>query len=276
MINSPPQKYNPTDVEKKILKFWEEQNIFKKSIEQRKNCKPYVFLEGPPTANGMPHPGHILTRVMKDLILRYQTMKGHYILRKAGWDTHGLPVEIEVEKELGLEDKQQIEEYGIKKFNQECKKCVFKYENAWVEMTKRIGFWLDMDNPYVTLKNEYIESVWWSIKQAWEKKLLYKGHKVVPYCPRCGTALSAHEISQGYKTINEPSIFIKFKLKNQDAYFLAWTTTPWTLISNVALAVNPNENYLKIRLNGQVLILAEERSSILLKNRNCSYCSCFW
>ena len=156
MINSPPQKYNPTDVEKKILKFWEEQNIFKKSIEQRKNCKPYVFLEGPPTANGMPHPGHILTRVMKDLILRYQTMKGHYILRKAGWDTHGLPVEIEVEKELGLEDKQQIEEYGIKKFNQECKKCVFKYENAWVEMTKRIGFWLDMDNPYVTLKNEYI------------------------------------------------------------------------------------------------------------------------
>jgi len=275
MIKSPPQKYSPTDVEKKILKFWEEQNIFKKSIEQRKNCKPYVFLEGPPTANGMPHPGHILTRVMKDLILRYHTMKGYYILRKAGWDTHGLPVEIEVEKELGLEDKQQIEEYGIKKFNQECKKCVFKYENAWVEMTERIGFWLDMDNPYVTLKNEYIESVWWSLKQAWEKKLLYKGHKVVPYCPRCGTALSAHEISQGYKTVNDPSILVKFKLKNQDAYFLAWTTTPWTLISNVALAVNPNENYLKIKLNRQVLILAEERSSVLLKGQEFEYLDYF-
>jgi isoleucyl-tRNA synthetase len=267
MIKTPPQKYNPTDVEKKILKFWEEHNIFRKSIDQRKDCKSYVFLEGPPTANGMPHPGHILTRVMKDLILRYQTMKGHYILRKAGWDTHGLPVEIEVEKELGLEDKQQIEEYGIKKFNQECKKCVFRYENAWVEMTRRIGFWLDMENPYVTLKNDYIESVWWSLKQAWEKKLLYKGHKVVPYCPRCGTALSAHEISQGYKTVSDPSIFVKFKLKNKDEYLLAWTTTPWTLISNVALAVNPNENYIKIKYNGQILILAEERSSVLLKGQ---------
>lgn len=275
MIESPPQKYNPTFIEKKILKFWEKQNIFKKSIDQRKDCKPYVFLEGPPTANGMPHPGHILTRVMKDLILRYQTMKGHYILRKAGWDTHGLPVEIEVEKELGLEDKQQIDEYGIKKFNQECKKCVFKYENAWVEMTKRIGFWLNMDDPYITLKNEYIESVWWSLKQAWEKKLLFKGHKVVPYCPRCGTALSAHEISQGYKTVKDPSIFVKFKIKNQDAYFLAWTTTPWTLISNVALAVNPKENYLKIRYNGQVLIFAEERSSVLLKDQEYEYLDYF-
>ncbi len=275
MIESPPQKYNPTFIEKKILKFWEKQNIFKKSIYQRKDCKPYVFLEGPPTANGMPHPGHILTRVMKDLILRYQTMKGHYILRKAGWDTHGLPVEIEVEKELGLEDKQQIDEYGIKKFNQECKKCVFKYENAWVEMTKRIGFWLNMDDPYITLKNEYIESVWWSLKQAWEKKLLFKGHKVVPYCPRCGTALSAHEISQGYKTVKDPSIFVKFKIKNQDAYFLAWTTTPWTLISNVALAVNPKENYLKIRYNGQVLIFAEERSSVLLKDQEYEYLDYF-
>ncbi len=267
MIKQPPQKYKPTSVEKKILKFWDEKNIFQKSIDQRKGCKPYVFLEGPPTANGMPHPGHILTRVVKDLVLRYQTMKGHYILRKAGWDTHGLPVEIEVEKELGLSDKQEVENYGIESFNKECKKCVFKYENVWVDMTKRIGFWLDMKNPYVTLENDYIESVWWSLKQAWEKKLLYRGHKVVPYCPRCGTALSAHEISQGYKNVKEPSIFVKFKLKEEDAYFLAWTTTPWTLISNVALAVHPDELYIKVRYNNQVLILAEERASVLLKDQ---------
>lgn len=267
MIKSPPQKYTPTNVEKDILKFWEENNIFQKSIDQRKGCKPYVFLEGPPTANGLPHPGHVLTRVVKDLICRYQTMNGHYILRKAGWDTHGLPVEIEVEKNLGLENKQGVEEYGIKKFNEECKKCVFKYENAWVENTRRIGFWLDMKHPYITLENDYIESVWWSLKQAWEKKLLYKGHKVVPYCPRCGTALSAHELSQGYKTVEEPSIFIKFKLKNEDAYFLAWTTTPWTLISNVALAVHPDEYYIKIRYHGEIMILAEERAGILLKGQ---------
>jgi len=267
MIESPPQKYSPREVEEKIQKFWVENDIFKKSIEQRKNCKPYIFLEGPPTANGMPHPGHVLTRVMKDLVLRYQTMNGHYIERKAGWDTHGLPVEIEVEKQLGLEDKQGIEKYGIAKFNEACKKSTLKYERAWVDMTRRIAFWLDMDNPYITFKNEYIESVWWSLKQAWDKKLLYKGHKVVPYCPRCGTALSAHEIAQGYKTIEEPSIFVKFKLKNEDAYFLAWTTTPWTLISNVALAVHPNETYIKIRYNGQTLILAEARAGALLKGQ---------
>jgi len=265
MIKSLPQKYNPKDVEEKIQKFWVENDIFKKSIDQRKGCTPYVFLEGPPTANGLPHPGHVLTRVMKDLVLRYQTMNGHYILRKAGWDTHGLPVEIEVEKKLGLHDKSDVEKYGVTKFNEECKKSVFKYENAWVDMTNRIAFWLDMDNPYITLKNEYIESVWWSLKQAWEKKLLYRGHKVVPYCPRCGTALSTHEISQGYKTIEDPSIFVKFKLKNEDAYFLAWTTTPWTLISNVALAVHPDATYIKIRYNGEVLILAEERTAALLK-----------
>ncbi|MBU0498408.1 MAG: isoleucine--tRNA ligase [Candidatus Thermoplasmatota archaeon] len=267
MIQTPPQKYSPRTIEKKILTFWQQQNIFQKSIDQRKGQPPFVFLEGPPTANGMPHPGHVLTRVMKDLILRYQAMHGHYILRKAGWDTHGLPVEIEVEKNLGLEDKQGIEKYGVTAFNEECKKCVFKYENAWVHMTQRIGFWLDMDHPYITLKNEYIESVWWSLKQAWEKKLLYKGHKVVPYCPRCGTVLSAHEMAQGYKTIEEPSIFVKFKLKNEDAYFLAWTTTPWTLLSNVALAVHPNKNYLKIRYNGQVIILAEERAAYILKGQ---------
>ena len=267
MIQSPPQKYNPKEVEKKIQKFWIKNEIFKKSIEQRKGSKSYVFLEGPPTANGLPHPGHVLTRVMKDLILRYQTMNEHYIERKAGWDTHGLPVEIEVEKQLGLEDKQGIEKFGVTNFNKECKKSTLKYERAWVDMTQRIGFWLDMDDPYITFKNEYIESVWWSLKQAWDKKLLYKGHKVVPYCPRCGTVLSAHEISQGYKTIEEPSIFVKFKLKNEDAYFLAWTTTPWTLLSNVALAVHPDETYVKIRYNGQIFILAEARVAALLKGQ---------
>jgi len=267
MIQSPQQKYNPKEVEERIQNFWRENAIFQKSIEQRKGCLPYVFLEGPPTANGLPHPGHVLTRVMKDLILRYQTMNGHYILRKAGWDTHGLPVEIEVEKKLGLEDKQAIETYGIKKFNEECKKSVFQYEHAWVEMTQRIAFWLDMDNPYITLKNEYIESIWWSLQQAWKKKLLYRGHKVVPYCPRCGTVLSTHEISQGYKVVEEPSIFVKFKLKNEEGYFLAWTTTPWTLVSNVALAVHPKELYVKIRTNGDILILAEQRAAVLLKGQ---------
>ena len=265
MIKPASPKYNPKKIEKKILDFWEKENIFQKTINQRKNCKPYVFLEGPPTANGMPHPGHVLTRVVKDLILRYQTMNGHYILRKAGWDTHGLPVEIEVEKKLKLKDKQDVEKYGIKKFNEECKNSVFKYEKAWVELTKRIGFWVDMDKPYITLKNDYIESVWWSLKQAWDKKLLFKGHKVVPYCTRCGTALSAHEIAQGYKTVKDPSIFVKFKLKNDDSYFLAWTTTPWTLLSNVALAVHPDETYIKILYKGQKIILAEERAAKLLK-----------
>ena len=265
MIESPPQKYNPKKVEEKILKFWEKNDIFKKQVNQRKGCTPYIFLEGPPTANGMPHPGHVLTRVMKDLFTRYQAMNGCFVERKAGWDTHGLPVEIEVEKKLGLNDKGEVEKYGIKKFNDECKKSVFKYENAWVELTRRIGFWVDMDDPYITLKNDYIESVWWSLKQAWDKKLLYKGHKVVPYCPRCGTALSAHEIAQGYKTVDDPSIFVKFKLKDEDAYFLAWTTTPWTLISNVALAVHPDQTYIKIRLHGETMILADERASVLMK-----------
>ncbi|MCX6664531.1 MAG: isoleucine--tRNA ligase [Euryarchaeota archaeon] len=265
MIKQPKQKYNPKQMEEKIQKFWTDNDIFNKSVEQRKEYPAYVFLEGPPTANGLPHPGHVLTRVMKDFVLRYQTMNGHYIERKAGWDTHGLPVEIEVEKKLGLEDKQSIEKYGVKRFNEECRKSVFKYENAWVEMTHRIGFWLDMNNPYITLKNEYIESVWWSLKKAWEKKLLYRGHKVVPYCPRCGTALSAHEIAQGYKTVEDPSILVKFKIKNEEAYFLAWTTTPWTLISNVALAVHPDEYYVKISYRGEVLILAEQRAAVLMK-----------
>lgn len=268
MIQAASQQYNPKAVEKNILLFWKKHDIFNKSIAQRKNDPPYVFLEGPPTANGLPHPGHILTRVIKDLVLRYQSMNGHYILRKAGWDTHGLPVEIEVEKKLRLKDKHDVETFGLKKFNDECKKSVFTYEKVWVDLTERIGFWLDMDNPYVTLKNEYIESVWWSLQQAWEKKLLYKGHKVVPYCPRCGTALSAHEVAQGYKTVTDQSIFVKFKLKDDSSYFLAWTTTPWTLLSNVALAVHPDELYVKIRYRGQELILAEERVSTLLKGED--------
>jgi isoleucyl-tRNA synthetase len=267
MITAPSPTYNPKTLESHILTFWNKQDIFQKSIDQRKNCTPYIFLEGPPTANGMPHPGHILTRVVKDLVLRYQTMHDHYILRKAGWDTHGLPVEIEVEKKLGLNDKTDVENYGIDKFNDECKKSVFSYESAWVKISERIGFWLDMDHPYITLKNDYIESIWWSLKQAWEKKLLYKGHKVVPYCPRCGTALSAHEVAQGYKTVEDPSIYVKFKLKDEDAYFLAWTTTPWTLISNVALAVHPDKLYIKIRFHDEVMILAEERASVLLKDQ---------
>ncbi|MBS3748482.1 MAG: isoleucine--tRNA ligase [Candidatus Thermoplasmatota archaeon] len=268
MIQAASQKYKPKAVEKNMLSFWKDQDIFNKSITQRKDNPPYIFLEGPPTANGMPHPGHVLTRVIKDLVLRYQTMNGHYILRKAGWDTHGLPVEIEVEKKLGLNDKQDIEAYGLKKFNNECKNSVFSYEHAWVDLTERIGFWLDMDNPYITLKNDYIESVWWSLQQAWNKKLLYKGHKVVPYCPRCGTALSAHEVAQGYKTVKDPSIFVKFKLKNENTYFLAWTTTPWTLLSNVALAVHPDELYIKVRYHGEEMILAEQRAATLLKGED--------
>ena len=259
------ENYKPSIVEKEVLKFWEENDIFRKSVEKRKGRRRFVFLEGPPTANGTPHPGHVLTRIMKDVVLRYYTMKGFYVPRRAGWDTHGLPVEIEVEKKLGLKTKQDIEKYGIEKFNRECRKSTFRYENEWIEMTRRVGFWIDMDNPYITLENDYIESVWWSLKQLWEKGHLYKGYKVVPYCPRCGTALSAHEVAQGYKSVTEPSIFVKFKLRDENAYFLAWTTTPWTLLSNVALAVHPDEPYLKIKYRGEILILAEERVARLFK-----------
>ena len=268
MSKSADEKYDPPKVEQEIIDFWEKNKIFEKSLELRKNGKKFVFLEGPPTANGLPHPGHVLTRTMKDLILRYKTMKGYYIERKAGWDTHGLPVEIEVEKLLGLKNKQEIEDYGVKKFNEECKKSVFKYEEAWKEMTKRVGFWIDMENPYITFKNEYIESVWWSLKKAWENGLLARGYRVTPYCPRCGTTLSSHEVAQGYKEVEDPSIFIKFKVKGKDEYFLAWTTTPWTLISNVALAVNPDELYIKIEYEGEKLILSEKRAEILMKNED--------
>ncbi len=260
------QQYDPPTVEQDVIEFWKTNDIFEKSLQQRCDCEPFVFLEGPPTANGLPHPGHVLTRAVKDVVLRYKTMQGYYVARKAGWDTHGLPVEIEVEKSLGLEEKQEIEDYGIERFNKQCRESVFRYEEAWKDMTERVGFWLDMEHPYVTLENDYIESVWWSLKQAWEKGLLTRGHRVTPYCPRCGTTLSSHEVAQGYKEVTDPSIYIKFKVKESDAYLLAWTTTPWTLISNVALAVHPDELYVKIEHQGDELILAEERAVELFED----------
>ncbi len=264
-IAQPEREYNPAKVEEEIIQFWEDNKIFQKSLEKRKKGKKFVFLEGPPTANGLPHPGHVLTRTMKDVVLRYKTMQGYYVERKAGWDTHGLPVEIEVEKLLGLKNKQEVEAYGIKKFNEECKKSVFKYEQAWKEMTKRVGFWIDMENPYITLKNEYIESVWWSLKKAWEKGLLYHGYKVLPYCPRCGTALSSHEVAQGYREVREPAITIKFALKGrQNEYVLAWTTTPWTLPANVALAVGEDIPYVKVKQGEEYYYLAEQLADKVL------------
>lgn len=250
-------------MEEEILKFWAENEVFKKSEEQTKDGEYFTLYDGPPTANGKPHIGHVLTRVMKDIIPRYKIMKGYRVLRKAGWDTHGLPVELEVEKQLGISGKPQIEEYGVEKFIKKCKDSVFTYANEWKEMSERVGYWIDMENPYVTYHNDYIESVWWALKKIWDKGLLYKGHKVVPYCPRCGTALSSHEVAQGYKDVMDASIYVKFKVKEADEYILVWTTTPWTLPSNVALAINKKENYIKALYEGQVLILAEARKALL-------------
>lgn len=261
-------QYDPPAMEQEIIDFWRQHNIFEKSLALRKKGPRFVFLEGPPTANGLPHPGHVLTRTIKDVVLRYKTMQGFYVERKAGWDTHGLPVEIEVEKSLGLKTKQDVENYGIARFNQKCKESVFRYEEAWKEMTARVGFWIDMEHPYITLENEYIESVWWSLKQAWEKGLLTRGHRVTPYCPRCGTTLSSHEVAQGYEEVEDPSLFVKFKVRGKEEYLLAWTTTPWTLISNVALAVHPEEWYLKIDYRGEKLILSEQRVDVLLKGED--------
>jgi len=250
-------KLNFIDREKKILDFWNENKIFEKSIEIRKDGPTFTFYDGPPTANGKPHIGHVLTRVIKDLIPRYQTMKGNKVLRKAGWDTHGLPVEIEVEKAEGIDGKDQIVEYGIENFVNKCKESVWKYKGMWEDFSGTVGFWADMEDPYVTYHNKYIESVWWSLKQIWDKGLLYKGHKIIPYCPRCGTSLSSHEVAQGYKDIKETSIMAKFKSTDQkNLYFLAWTTTPWTLPSNVALCVNPEEDYVKIAFEDDEFILA--------------------
>ena len=243
--------------EKEVEKFWKENKIFEKSIEERKGGKPYVFYDGPPTANGKPHIGHVLTRVIKDMIPRYQTMKGNMVPRKAGWDTHGLPVELEVEKLLGLDGKEQIEEYGLEPFIKKCKESVWKYKGMWENFSDTVGFWADMDNPYVTYDNNFIESEWWALKKIYDKGLLYKGFKIVPYCPRCGTPLSSHEVAQGYKDVKERSAIAKFKAKGEDAYILAWTTTPWTLPSNVALCVNPNEDYVKIQTGDNVYYMAE-------------------
>ena len=233
--------------EKQVEEFWKQNHIFEKSMDTRKKGQSYVFYDGPPTANGKPHIGHVLTRVIKDMIPRYRTMKGYMVPRKAGWDTHGLPVEIEVEKLLGLDGKEQIEEYGIAPFIEKCKESVWKYKEMWEDFSGTVGFWADMDNPYVTYHNDYIESEWWALKTIWDKGLLYKGFKIVPYCPRCGTPLSSHEVAQGYKTVKERSAVVRFKVKGEDAYFLAWTTTPWTLPSNVALCVNPESDYCKVK-----------------------------
>ena len=238
---------NFVEREQKTLDFWNKNKIFEESIEEKEGCPVYTFYDGPPTANGKPHIGHVLTRVIKDMIPRYQTMKGHKIIRKAGWDTHGLPVELEVEKLLGIDGKEQIEEYGLDPFITKCKESVWKYKGMWEEFSGKVGFWADMDDPYVTYHNDFIESEWWALKKIWDKDLLYKGFKIVPYCPRCGTPLSSHEVAQGYKAVKERSAIVRFKVVGEDAYFLAWTTTPWTLPSNVALCVNPNETYCKVK-----------------------------
>ncbi len=244
--------------EKEVLNFWKTNNIFQKSIDQREGSDVFTFYDGPPTANGKPHIGHIETRVFKDLFPRYRTMKGMKVLRKAGWDTHGLPVELEVEKLLGLDGKEQIEQYGIEPFIKKCKESVWKYKGEWERMSDRVGYWADMENPYITYDNKYIESVWWSLKQIADMGLLYKGHKVVPYCPRCGTALSSHEVSQGYKTVKEKSAFVRFKVKGtENTWLYAWTTTPWTLPSNVALCVNPDEEYARFDFDGRTVIMAK-------------------
>ncbi len=259
---------NFLDREKEVLQFWKENKIFEKNVDSNQGNREFTFYDGPPTANGKPHIGHILTRVIKDIIPRYHVMKGDHCLRKAGWDTHGLPVELEVEKVLGMDGKQDIEKYGIEPFIQKCKESVWKYKSEWEKMSDRVGYWADMENPYVTYDDNYIESVWWAIKTIAEKGLLYKGHKIVPYCPRCGTALSSHEVAQGYKDVKEVSVFVRFKMKDREnAYFLAWTTTPWTLPSNVALCMNPNENYVEIVAeDGATYVLAEALVPSLFEN----------
>ena len=249
---------NFVEREKETLKFWNDNEIFEQSMKKREGCPTYTFYDGPPTANGKPHIGHVLTRVIKDMIPRYRTMKGYYVPRKAGWDTHGLPVELEVEKLLGIDGKEQIEEYGLDPFIQKCKESVWKYKGMWEDFSGTVGFWADMNEPYVTYHDDYIESEWWALKEIWDKGLLYKGFKIVPYCPRCGTPLSSHEVAQGYKTLKERTAVVRFKIVGEDAYFLAWTTTPWTLASNIALCVNPDETYARVKAaDGFTYIMAE-------------------
>ena len=258
-------KVKITEIEESVLKYWEENQIFPKSLQIRKNSPHFVFYEGPPTANGRPGIHHVMSRTIKDVVCRYKTMKNFLVNRKAGWDTHGLPVEIEVEKQLHIEGKEEIEKFGIDKFNEKCKESVFNYKKEWDDLTKRIGFWLDLDHPYITFTNEYIESVWWILKNFHDRGLIYQGFKILPYCPRCETPLSSHEVSQGYRDVKDPSIYVRFRsLDDPDTYFLVWTTTPWTLISNVALAVHPDVEYLKVEYNGEKLIIAEPRANEVL------------
>jgi len=265
MYEKVPTDLNFVEREKKVEKFWEEQKIFEKSMDIRKDSPIYTFYDGPPTANGQPHIGHVLTRVIKDMIPRYRTMKGNLVPRKAGWDTHGLPVELEVEKLLGLDGKEQIEEYGLEPFIAHCKESVWKYKGMWEDFSSTVGFWADIDDPYVTYHNSFIESEWWALKQIWDKGLLYKGFKIVPYCPRCGTPLSSHEVAQGYKNVKERSAIVRFKAKDEDAYILTWTTTPWTLPSNVGLCVNPNETYAKVKNGEYTYYLAEALCDTVLE-----------
>ena len=268
MYNKVDTNLNFVDREAEVLKFWKENDIANKCINNREGCDTFTFYDGPPTANGKPHIGHVLTRVIKDMLPRYQSMKGKKVLRKAGWDTHGLPVELEVEKLLGLDGKEQIEKYGIEPFIKKCRESVWKYKGMWEEFSDVVGFWADMEHPYITYENDYIESVWWALNEIWKKGLLYKGHKVVPYCPRCGTPLSSHEVAQGYKDVKERSAMVKFKAKDEDnTYFLAWTTTPWTLPSNLGLVVNPEVDYVKVSYEGQNLIMAEALVESVFANK---------
>lgn len=268
MYNKVDTNLNFVDREAEVLKFWKENDIANKCITNREGCDTFTFYDGPPTANGKPHIGHVLTRVIKDMLPRYQSMKGKKVLRKAGWDTHGLPVELEVEKLLGLDGKEQIEKYGIEPFIKKCRESVWKYKGMWEEFSDVVGFWADMEHPYITYENDYIESEWWALNEIWKKGLLYKGHKVVPYCPRCGTPLSSHEVAQGYKDVKERSAMVKFKAKDEaDTYFLAWTTTPWTLPSNLGLVVNPEVDYVKVSYEGQNLIMAEALVEAVFANK---------
>ena len=270
MYKKVPTTLNFVEREKETLKFWKDNQIFEKSVQLRQGAPAYTFFDGPPTANGKPHIGHVLTRAMKDIIPRYKTMRGYDVLRKAGWDTHGLPVELEVEKELGLDGKEQIEQYGVIPFIQKCKESVWKYKGEWEVMSDRMGFWADMDNPYITYDNDYIESEWWALKAIYEKGLLYKGHKIVPYCPRCGTALSSHEVAQGYKEVKETSATVRFRVPDEEnTYFLAWTTTPWTLPSNVSLCVNPDVTYAYVRVDGkETFIMAKDLIETVLEGHD--------
>lgn len=260
MFKELSDKIHYHDIETEILKFWDAQDVFKKSVTLREGKPGFTFYEGPPTANGKPGIHHVMSRTLKDLVCRYKTMRGYQVHRKAGWDTHGLPVEIEVEKELGFKHKSQIEEYGVAAFNKKCKESVWKYKTEWEQLTRKMGYWVDLDHPYITFENNYIESIWWALKQYFDKGFIYKGYKVQPYCPRCETPLSSHEVSLGYEDVKDPSVYVKFKVKGEEnTYFLVWTTTPWTLISNVALAVHPDVDYVKIEHKGEKLILAEAR-----------------